>query len=869
MSPKQRIRLQVRDPASAPDDIILQANALLSAGRGRQAIDLYTDVLYNKAPGHIIAFLNRSLAYLLERRPELAATDAYRAAICVNEMGDSTHKKARQRALDVRRYLRAEKIHFDFRQEWTRPAKRNIPGPPGTWTKRPLASILIDEDNCPVSVNYRGEILCMRLQARAVYRLAGALSSCKGGAAQDALGLISDVLFGCKMTLPERQCFFLLGDSITRMVTDTVDIFRQAARETDDEHSMLMRIGETMVRKTKPDIVMKTRVCLAPAVVYWKDTYEPDFSKFSTYQELQSLTSTCTETCTPAVVDQSSLNLMPSIQMRAAKDHLPGDTLIYERSPWHVTTNDPATTLKERKFTKARCLRLYCDTCATALLMPEELVGTLLVNSGPQKAPAEKSSPTPCGDQQTDSEKKRRRLKWCMKTQISFCDTQHQAVYCSKTCRRKRRHFDPGLHDTKIERDLRQEKFPTNDPPLQNMAPAHPRGFYCHSKVQTLRELLFLRIYSSALNADVHPLELVKFLRGNLSPGNAPIILPPTDEQPPPPSETRPAPVASWSFTNNIVTPIWCINRYHAGVKQDPFQHLRQSDGWVINTLIAKIQASVEISRGAMSAIIYNMEEESKTYCYRGLEPWVDNVWDAVYESEKSFDDVWVGLLDPVASIIRIADETKGEKPNCWLKYEEGVRVIAGQPDDPPDKQDVAVRQGELLLRPKPAFLGGSPYEVQEYTQRESTMNIIDRGDHPMTDSQDQCADSTPSIRRTVVYTSDNDDDINRTSSAEIEDMLKDMPDDISTEDPDSIVSSLSPELPAMRGDASPTEEPTQGLPTKTPMEAEVAGNETPDLSRQMQSMMDKGMLDDDCEWEDMDVDVEMKENAEKRDGGE
>ncbi|KAL8724514.1 MAG: hypothetical protein Q9181_006792 [Wetmoreana brouardii] len=853
MPPKQRVRLQVQDPATAPDEMILRANALLSAGRSREAIDLYTDVLYNKAPGHIIAFLNRSLAYLLDRRPELAATDAYRAGICVNEMRDSTHKKSRQRALDVRRYLRAENIHSDLRQEWTRPVQRDIPGPPGTWTKRPLASILIDEDICPVSVNYTGEILCMRLQARAVYRLAGALSCCKGGAAQDALGLISDVLLGCKLTLPERQCLFQLGDSITRMVTDTVNFFLQAARETDDEHSVLMPTGETMVRKTKPDIVMKSRICLVPTVVYWKDTYEPDFSKFSTYQDLQSFTSTCTETCTPAVFDQSSLNLVPSIHMRAAKDHLPGDTLIYERSPWHVTTKDSAKTLKDCKLTKSRCLRLYCDTCATALLMPEELVGTLLAHWGPQKAPAEKSSFTPHDDQQTDSEKEKRRLKWCMRTQISFCNTQHQVVYCSAACRRKRRHFDPGLHeDTKIERDLRGEKFPTNDPPLQNMAPAHPRGFYSHSKVQTLRELLFLRIYASALNADVHPLETVKFLRGNLSPGNARIILPPTDEQPPPSSERRPAGVASWSFINNIVTPIWCINRYHAGVKQDPFQYLEQSDGWVINTLLAKIQASAEMSRGAMSAIIYNMKDESKTYCYRGLEPWVDSVWDAVYESEEDFDEVWVGLLDPVVSMISIADETKGEKPNCWLKYEEGVRVIAGQPDDPPDKQDVAVRQGELLLRPKPAFLGGSPYDVKEYTQRESTMNINDGGDHPMTDSQDQCADSTPSIRRTAFYNSDNDHDINRTSSAGIDDMLKDLPDDISTEDPDSIVSSLSPELP-VRGDGSPTKEST---------EAEVAGNETPDLSRRMQSMMDNNAAEG--EWEDMDVDVEIKENWEK-----
>ncbi|KAL8965281.1 MAG: hypothetical protein Q9183_003932, partial [Haloplaca sp. 2 TL-2023] len=230
---------------------------------------------------------------------------------------------------------------------------------------------------------------------------------------------------------------------------------------------------------------------------------------------------------------------------------------------------------------------------------------------------------------------------------------------------------------------------------------------------------MLLRIYASACHRDQHPLDLVKFVPGNnyiadLTPVTAPDVAADQVLQRVP---TGPA----WSFHNNIVRPISAINRYHAALGQDPMNFLHQSDGYVLQTLLRKIHTSTRISRGAMSAIVYDVDKECKSHAYRGLEEWISADDDAVYNTEEEFGETWVGLLDPILAMVKIADESKGEKPNCWLKYDEGVKVIAGQPDDPPDMAGPAVKKGETLLRAKPKFLGGSPYEVRDYTQADPT----------------------------------------------------------------------------------------------------------------------------------------------------
>ncbi|KAL8897002.1 MAG: hypothetical protein Q9207_007437 [Kuettlingeria erythrocarpa] len=752
-SPKPRARLRLNQK-SPPDELIFQANALLSSGDSRQAIELYTQVLYDAAPGHIVAFLNRSLAYTYERRYELAAADAYRAFTSINTLKAAKRPGAQARALETKRYLRLEMLMSELERDWTQGEQRYIAVPATAWPRRALASIVIntEDEDCPVWHEVDIEHILPRLELRAIFRLAGALFDMRGGTAQEAAGLLDDMASSCKMFEPEKACFKDLGDGIALTLSACKDFFLRNGEETDDEHVMLLPVDGVDVPKTTPNAVLKTRATLAPAIQYWDDKYEPDFAKPDTYSELGNLISVSSDSCAPLVLDQSSIGLCPKTELRASKDHLPGDPILYERRSWGVTTCTPDKVLDKWEKTKAGCLRLYCDTCATALLVPEDLAAYILAEGSRDVSTTKQEMhdlrrtvhyPNMSDEQQE------KRVEWSLKTHISMCSPEHEAIYCCTTCRKHRRVFDFGVHDSKIESELRDDKVKTVAMPLENVSYDHPRSAYCHSKTQTLYDLLFLRIYASALNEDEHPLELVKFVSGGLSR--------PSAHAPDKSNNTKPNQMP-WTFQNNIVRPIWTIHRYHESLDQDPFRYLKQSDGWVINTLLAKIQRSAIISAGAMSAIILNIDKLQKTYCYRGLEPWVSDRYDTIYESEEQFNDVWVARLDPLVSMIRMADEAKGEKPNCWLKYEEGVRVIAGQPDDPSDKKGVAIKQGEVLLRAKPKFLGGSPYEVLRHTQRDPKPKVTRAKSTSPAKSKSPVKEQ-PSAGRSGVHRADNGGD--------------------------------------------------------------------------------------------------------------
>ena len=65
---------------------MVRANKALSSHRPQEAIQKYTEVLYKLSPGHVCAFLNRSMAYVDEGYYELAVMDAYRACVGASEL---------------------------------------------------------------------------------------------------------------------------------------------------------------------------------------------------------------------------------------------------------------------------------------------------------------------------------------------------------------------------------------------------------------------------------------------------------------------------------------------------------------------------------------------------------------------------------------------------------------------------------------------------------------------------------------------------------------------------------------------------------------------------------------------------------------
>lgn len=65
---------------------MVRGNKALSSHRSEEAIQRYTEVLYKLSPGHVCAFLNRSMAYIDEGYYDLAVMDAYRACMAASEL---------------------------------------------------------------------------------------------------------------------------------------------------------------------------------------------------------------------------------------------------------------------------------------------------------------------------------------------------------------------------------------------------------------------------------------------------------------------------------------------------------------------------------------------------------------------------------------------------------------------------------------------------------------------------------------------------------------------------------------------------------------------------------------------------------------
>ncbi|KAL8708921.1 MAG: hypothetical protein Q9220_006253 [cf. Caloplaca sp. 1 TL-2023] len=744
--PKSRIKLSIRRRATTPHDKVIEANALLSLGQPREAIELYTEVLYHDAPGHIIAFLNRSLAYAAFRLPQLAVADAYRAAISIHEMRNQKRRRARVRLYETQAYLKREKDCFDDGEKWTQPWRRHIHCPPEHWPKFGLASLLMDETSCPlkderVPIALQGGPLdiCDRLEVRAIFRLCGALYECSNGALQDAQSLLSDALMYYDLISVERKSLELLGVAITAQITERIDSFRPFQGLNGDEHTMLIPAPGGIVVKTAYTSALRSRVTHLPGYQYFADNYEPDLTKPGAREELGFLTAEASTSCSAYAVHQSFRGLQPDIELRAKKDLRPGEVLAWERNPWRVTTSNPETVLKSRSKSKAGSVRLYCDVCASVLLVPEGFITYLLdkkthlsSSSPATKEPTAASSDQRNGDQRgvspinghckqsngdgTRYKDRKRFNEWCKSAGISICHEDHRVVYCSKVCRRHRRLFDPGLHENKIEQDLRNERFASDHHPRMNVGSDHPHSKYNHAKAQTLCDLLFLRIYAAALNSNQHPLEIVKFIRARLPTSDASLLETISSGRPWQESEIS---VVEWNFHNNVVRPISCINRFHMAHNQNHFEYLEQSDGWVINTLFIKIWRSTLMVRGALSAAIYDPKQKTKTRCHRGSHPWVSEGSDAIYDTLEDYDEVWAGALDILPNFIRPADESKGEKPNCYIKYDEGLWVIAGPPRKEGGDEDVVIKVGERLLRAPFPPLGGNPYTFEKPFERE------------------------------------------------------------------------------------------------------------------------------------------------------
>lgn len=122
-----------------------------------------------------------------------------------------------------------------------------------------------------------------------------------------------------------------------------------------------------------------------------------------------------------------------------------------------------------------------------------------------------------------------------------------------------------------------------------------------------------------------------------------------------------------WSFQANVVFPLHAL-RSIGGLSLAT--DVNRFDGWTLNTLIAKIDGSMAVTRHI---------RRYKTYVGRTMSSCGLYGDSKVKDNSLAGDSVWVGSLHPTCSLIPIADPAKGQVPNVTIvEHGRSKSVIAG-----------------------------------------------------------------------------------------------------------------------------------------------------------------------------------------------
>ncbi|KAL9121560.1 MAG: hypothetical protein Q9187_001879 [Circinaria calcarea] len=707
------------------DDLMFKANALLAARRPREALNLYTKILYQKSPGHICAFLNRALAYSLLGYPELAVVDAYRALVLLGDLQNRRRVRGVNIA-DIQRYVRAEWLHLKTGDPWT--SAPDCYAGLG-WLSMPLASILLNDKD----VYGRLEIPWVGYELRALFRICGALWQCGGGALSDALGMIDDVLAqGSALRqyngyTEELRCFRELGDLIIKDICHL----------HSDDPTMLKAL-------------MKLKVTLVNKVIYPWNHHEPDLGTFAEVESLEKYADDSAKPCTVKLVGSSATEAV-ALRLIAARDIYPNETVLSETSVLQVTTAAPGD-----------ITGFFCDVCAAAMVTSEELrrktlapqprswesaasvgsgsrllspdtvgfspdhwTGDLPTGHSPPKGPnfapsadcASQTSSAPVTanqiveveslapldftlypDAKEASAEIPRELSSGLTSSdleltpdFQICSQCCEAPCCSSDCFRRGGDFHTILCTSGVEDGIRSTYLHSFERLKKSVDDEASHTLFVHPKARCLYDLLLVRIIALAADKDVNPLELseIRWLNGDLLPRPTPheeekaTIDMYSSSSLPLSSPVRNTKHLPWTFTNNVIRPI----QYLREIGLDSMTTLDRCDGWIMNTLYAKIMHSTRISTprhakvydhvGKLVSEQFPVDEEKIDQSIRaGSIPTSPLPGKPPRPVKKSDQDVWVGTLHTVFAMVGVADETKGETANVATKNEGTVKCL-------------------------------------------------------------------------------------------------------------------------------------------------------------------------------------------------
>lgn len=639
---------------------MVRGNKALSSHRSEEAIQRYTEVLYKLSPGHVCAFLNRSMAYIDEGYYDLVVMDAYRACMAASELCKNT-RVADTRLSKTTKYIKAERLHVEANDKWTRPRYRNIGN---GWARSPLASIVINatpEATVPNGVNVppfgtsKGSLI-KALEIRATYRLCGTLFMMGQGARKDALGLLDDAKSRMKMTAWESEWFDKLG----------TEIMLQFLAEVDPWDQNDLRLLGHDTKEKRDERMMKVKKDAEAATTdfgygdYPWDPYEPNLKNSDWQKKVHAWAEICSENCSALVVEPEETDdtlvegAKPYVELRAKRDINSGDLVLSEQTFSNVTTSIPEHIAAKRRAGVFD--HYYCNSCASLLAVPQQcpnkFQSTNVTSQDDLSTEANmtRQSQPSLGDHRQD---------------FMFCRVDHIVPTCSTACRELGVDFDNGICRTRIEQKLRQSHL--NDPNPRPMA-------VC--KTQCLRDLIFLRQITMAINLDKSPLDINDLMFATSGPNMRDI-------------ENRE--VERWSFVSHVIRPLRYLYQLFENTNTDQFLKLSQLDGWVLYTLLFKINRVMRISQGPRYAKSFRHDGMLDT----AFGPW-DERWEGLTNLPNGQKDssIWTASIDSLFNMIRIADPAKGEIPNVAVVQREGVNVYAVKTDG-----ELTIRAGEPLLR--------------------------------------------------------------------------------------------------------------------------------------------------------------------------
>lgn len=356
--------------------------------------------------------------------------------------------------------------------------------------------------------------------------------------------------------------------------------------------------------------------------------------------------------------DTLSEGTRPYVELRANQDIDSGDLVLSEQSISNVTTSMPDQIEEKRRA--GTLDHYYCNSCASLLSVPQQCPHKFQTTQNPAE-PEPIPPATPTASPLTRSSQSSNNTT----QDFMFCHPNHMIPTCSAACRALSHDFDSGICQTNIEQKLRRSYF----------TDFMPRSI-ADRKTQCLRDLVFLRQISMAMKLNESPLENNDLEFATSGPNMRDI---------------ENSEVELWSFVSHVVRPIRYLTLFFESSNTDQFLKLSQLDGWIINTLLVKINRVMRISKSPRYVKCFRADGMLDT----AFGPW-DERWDALTKPPQGEEDesVWISSIDSLFNLIRIADPTKGEIPNVAVIQREGVKVYAAKTDGGP-----AIKAGEPLLR--------------------------------------------------------------------------------------------------------------------------------------------------------------------------